>query len=109
MKISFEASDTTIRIEEERQHGLAPVRAVVDLPGALFLDAGHLVPDHNPCGERHGWRILMTMRVFKTISNGNAVPIDSIPLLSFEDFSTPGHGDRFRRRQGGSVFCLPGG
>jgi Ni,Fe-hydrogenase III large subunit/NADH:ubiquinone oxidoreductase subunit 2 (subunit N) len=70
-----------------RQPGLAPIRAAVNLPGALFLDAGHLVPDHNPCGERHRWRILMTMN-FKTISNGNAIPIDSIPLLSFEDFST---------------------
>jgi hypothetical protein len=29
----------------------------------------------------------MTMN-FKTISNGNAIPIDSIPLLSFDDFST---------------------
>jgi hydrogenase-4 component F len=69
------------------QPGLAPIRAAVNLPGALFLDAGHLVPDHNPCGERHRWRILMTMN-FKTIANGNAIPIDSIPLLSFEDFST---------------------
>jgi hypothetical protein len=45
---------------------------------------------------------------FLQIDNGEAVPRDRVPHLDFDELSTPGHGDRWQRRQGGAVFRLPG-
>jgi hypothetical protein len=40
------------------------------------------------CGERHRWRVLMTMN-FKTIANGEAVAIGTaFPISRFDDFRT---------------------
>jgi hypothetical protein len=48
----------------------------------------------------------MTMN-FKAITNGEAILIEDIPHLSFDEFSAQAIEDRLGGRQGGPVFCFP--